>query len=259
MDKNIDELIKKHKINPALIKKWEKEGHFPFVLFSEKDLFLDNDKVVAILRVYNHPAVNRTKIINHISSIDNIINRGAKRIDEAKVYLEELNIQQLKNDLASFLDSTVSDTEVYKREMKAMLLDKRFLYRALREHTSYDTHRRWWREEKWHLIDTTLLQLEKDALQKLYDTLFPTSSKTYSISLSILDNQAPIQVSVEAKSREDAYALLKKNFPSSTFSINDLVESNSTYNRLEGGQDTFDYLPDVEAPNYIETDPTKFL
>ena len=243
MDKNIELLAKKHKIKPSLIEKWQKEGHFPFILFSEKELYLDNQKVIDMLHVYNNPAINRRKMINNISTIDNITLRDRKRIDEAKVYLEEQNIATFKKQLATFLDIAVVDTEVYKKEMKNILFDKRLLYRALRDFVSYDNHRRYWREEQWHLINSDLLNIEKNALQKFYNELFPTTNKKYSINVSLFSSKKPINLGAEGKSKEDAFLELQKLFPTYDlpFTANDLVETNATYDRLEGEQDTFDY------------------
>lgn len=256
----ITTLIKRYRINPTLVKKWEKEGFYPFVLFSEKELDIDSEPVKNVLRVHQNDAINSKKLSNDKTLMTINIHAVQKRIAEAKLYLEQLNIDALKIDLAGFLDKPVNDTIVYKIEMKAMLFDKRLHYRSLRQHTQYDTHRRYWREEKWHLIDIDFLNLERDALQKLYDTLFPIATKTYSIKLPTLDNKKTIQVSVEAKSREEAYEILKKQFPNSTFSASDLAKSNSTYNRFKDEQDTFDYLPDVdENDNNIETDPNNFV
>ena len=152
--------------------------------------------------------------------------------------------------------------------MKKILFDKRILYRALREFSNYDydNHRRYWREEQWHLITLELLNVEKNALQKLYNDLFPATNKKYSVVATFIEGSPKITMSAEGKTKEEAFAVIQKNFPefASTISVTDLVELNTIYDYdLDNNepQDSFDYLEDATDENSsdIETDPNNFL
>lgn len=167
-------------------------------------------KYLLFERVHTNPCINSSKVAvdyNFVSYLFSHNYKNQKHQVETDSLLKELpTINELKKDLFDFLQIAVSNTDLYKKKMKAILFDKRIKYSPLREFDNYETNRRHWKGNKWHLIDLNLLKIEYNALDKLYKDLF---SQELIYTFKVNDK---VELSVSAPNKEKAFELLS-NLP----------------------------------------------
>lgn len=256
------ELQDKYNLPASYIEEWEKENQIPFFFSQNRAIEKSDARVQKVMHIHSHQAVNSSKLAHKKSFIWNVKQPIQKRVSEIEVELELIRIKKLRNFISDFLKLDIENSDSYKKEFEKVLFDTRIMYSKITPKSSYSTYRKRWKAGNFDKIDIEMLHTERNALQKLYDELFPAITKKFSISVALFGSQTSIDLGAEAKTREEAFKILQRLLSNVElpFTANDLVESSSTYNRNEGVQDTFDYLPDVdENDNNIETDPTKFV